>query len=378
MMVLARRARSIATSTFANHNAQPSTMASSTANDMSWPVQHPPLSALGGAAALSASTTAIAHIAAGAGAAVGDLGDDLSVLFRRLRHLERRAAHAVLRPLRLHAPGRADLPAVMVLGAGGGRVLRYGDAIAALLDGASRVSVTSDGEANIYLRPAGPGPRAGAALPLCSDVSLPLPPPAGGGGGPAPAPGTVRVAAVALPVNAQGDVLVTQRVCGGGVYDGVWVFPGGHTERREGLAAAAAREAREEAGVAVDPASLTPLAVWEGAVPARRRQFCVVFFAAHVAAGAAAAALAGLALQPKEVSRAAWVPRALVRRLLDPGPDPDDDPEVQAVRAPGPGEPAGGQPAAPVRLSELRRGLGGGHRFALRAFLSARPEYFAP
>ena len=28
-----------------------------------------------------------------------------------------------------------------------------------------------------------------------------------------------------------------------------------------------------------------------------------------------------------------------------------------------------------VRLSELRLGLGGGHKFALRAFVAARPEY---
>ncbi len=48
----------------------------------------------------------------------------------------------------------------------------------------------------------------------------------------------------------------------------------------ETLAKAAVREVLEETGITVSKDSLRPLAVWEGTVTSRRRQFCVVFFAA--------------------------------------------------------------------------------------------------
>lgn len=42
---------------------------------------------------------------------------------------------------------------------------------------------------------------------------------------------------------------------------GLWGLPGGHVERGEGLAEAAAREVWEEVGVQVDPCALRPLGV---------------------------------------------------------------------------------------------------------------------
>ncbi len=48
----------------------------------------------------------------------------------------------------------------------------------------------------------------------------------------------------------------------------------------ETLSKAAVREVLEETGITVSKESLRPIAVWEGTVTSRRRQFCVVFFAA--------------------------------------------------------------------------------------------------
>ena len=109
------------------------------------------------------------------------------------------------------------------------------------------------------------------------------------------------MAAVTIPVNARGDVLVTQRAFRG-IYNGMWVFPGGHVDKGEALREAGAREVREEAGIEVDPASLRPLAVWEGAVASRRRQFCVVFFSADATCGSAEECT--MELQVKEVRAA--------------------------------------------------------------------------
>lgn len=59
---------------------------------------------------------------------------------------------------------------------------------------------------------------------------------------------------------ASGDVLLSRRA-GVSYGDGLWGLPGGHVEDAESLTAAAARELREEVGVAVEPASLRPVGV---------------------------------------------------------------------------------------------------------------------
>ena len=228
-----------------------------------------------------------------------------------------------------------------------------------------------------------PGLHRGTPLPLASDVlwlrqmasySLPSsssPPPGGdreGTGKSWEEAAAVTVAAVTLPVNARGDLLVTQRAFRG-MYDGMWVFPGGHVDGGEGLAAAASREVREECGVDVDRGSLQPLAVWEGTVSSKKRQFCVVFFAGLVGGvGEDHTDPQELCLQPHEVHRAAWVPRELLPRLLDthtvhteemvPAFSPDEEGN-RAFEAP------------PVSLAEIQAGLGEGHKFALRSYLDS-------
>jgi 8-oxo-dGTP pyrophosphatase MutT (NUDIX family) len=108
------------------------------------------------------------------------------------------------------------------------------------------------------------------------------------------------MAAVTIPVNERGDVLVTQRAFRG-VYNGMWVFPGGHVDRGEGLYAAGVREVLEETGIEVDSRTLKPLAVWEGTVSSLRKQFCVIFFSADATCNSAFECT--MQLQFKEVRR---------------------------------------------------------------------------
>ena len=52
-------------------------------------------------------------------------------------------------------------------------------------------------------------------------------------------------------------------------FPGCWVMPGGSLDPGETLEEAGARELREECGVDVAPADLTPLAMWESTFPTR-------------------------------------------------------------------------------------------------------------
>lgn len=87
------------------------------------------------------------------------------------------------------------------------------------------------------------------------------------------------------------EVLYLRRAASVEFHGGAWVFPGGRIDRAdyagrdddlEGAARrAAAREAREEAGLDVDPASLHPFAHWTTSVGAPKR-FATWFFAGSV------------------------------------------------------------------------------------------------
>lgn len=87
------------------------------------------------------------------------------------------------------------------------------------------------------------------------------------------------------------EVLLLRRSSRLAFHGGAWVFPGGRvdlhageTDDDAGARRAAAREAREEAGVVVDPASLVPFSHWttpEG----QPRRFATWFFAARAPTG---------------------------------------------------------------------------------------------
>jgi ADP-ribose pyrophosphatase YjhB (NUDIX family) len=123
------------------------------------------------------------------------------------------------------------------------------------------------------------------------------------------------------------------------------------------------REVREESGLDVDVNSLQPLAVWEGAVSSRKKQFCVIFFAADAMCDNAQQC--NMELQMKEVHRAAWVPRDLLPRILD-SHVLHSDLEIDGVLIEN-----DEQLDTKVKMSELQSGLGEGHKFALRAYLDS-------
>ena len=68
----------------------------------------------------------------------------------------------------------------------------------------------------------------------------------------------IPVVAVAL-IDATGRVLLQQRRRGG-AHGGLWEFPGGKIKPGESPEMALVREIDEELGIAIDPASLAPLA----------------------------------------------------------------------------------------------------------------------
>lgn len=90
------------------------------------------------------------------------------------------------------------------------------------------------------------------------------------------------------------EVLYLQRSASVDFHGGAWVFPGGridpedYRDRADDVEAAArraaAREAREEAGLVVDPASLHHFAHWTTSVGAPKR-FATWFFAGRAADG---------------------------------------------------------------------------------------------
>jgi len=129
----------------------------------------------------------------------------------------------------------------------------------------------------------------------------------------------IRPAATVIVVRDRPDdggieTLLLRRSADLAFHGGSWVFPGGrldpedyHPERPEDLdhaaANAAAREAHEEAGVRVEPASLLPFAHWT-TPPGRSRRFSTWFFLAPLAG---AAAELDITVDGSEINDHLWV-----------------------------------------------------------------------
>ena len=325
----------------------------------------------------------------GAGAAtfkrLGDIRGEIgkksaSYIQRELGKMASRLEKELL-GLKRHSERDTKSPPVVFLQCRDGEqhVLQYGDASPELIYGSVSAegfgaellcTLDSDQKGNIFLGM--PGLHDGTVLPMASDVmwlrqmaSYSGVPQKSVEGKPAP----VTVAVVTIPVNDRGDILLTQRASKGGLYNGLWVFPGGHVDDGETLTKAAVREVHEETGIQVLADSLFPVAVWEGSVTSRRRQFCVVFYAAEATCGNSLECT--MELQTKEVHRAVWVPREYVSRILDTHVSYDDlvlDGMLKETED-------GPQIDVEVKLSDIQRGLGDGHKFALQTFLKKNPGY---
>jgi 8-oxo-dGTP pyrophosphatase MutT (NUDIX family) len=133
---------------------------------------------------------------------------------------------------------------------------------------------------------------------------------------PEPLVGPLVDAGTAIPVRdgAAGlEVLLVHKGSGPQFHAGSWVFPGGKVdpEDRAGVpdgdrlaacAVAAVRETAEEAGVALDPASLVPFAHWTTPEGAPRRFATWFFLATPVVGGDHAPSFDG-----SEIQNAAWL-----------------------------------------------------------------------
>ena len=107
------------------------------------------------------------------------------------------------------------------------------------------------------------------------------------------------------------EVLLLRRSDKSSFVPGAWVFPGGTAERDEDMRVTAARETLEEAGIALDPASLVPTSRWITPVGIPKR-FDTHFFLAKVDRDIA------VVIDDREVVEAMWITpaEALARRDL--------------------------------------------------------------
>lgn len=119
------------------------------------------------------------------------------------------------------------------------------------------------------------------------------------------------------------EVLVLRRDAGLSFAGGMWVFPGGRIDPEdhpegaddieEAARQAAAREAREEAGLVVDPTALRRWSHWTPP-PRREHRFTTAFFVV-----AAADAEATVVVDDSEIREHRWARPADVLRLRDAG-----------------------------------------------------------
>lgn len=139
---------------------------------------------------------------------------------------------------------------------------------------------------------------------------------------------TDHLVAWAVLRRPDGSVLLARRA-GVGYGQGRWGLPGGHVEDHETLAAAAAREAREEVGVGIDPADLRPIGMTryvDGDARGTDHYFVTSTWTGVPAAVSECDAVTWADPQALPPDALPWLGQALGRHLLD-GIWWDDHPE---------------------------------------------------
>jgi len=131
-----------------------------------------------------------------------------------------------------------------------------------------------------------------------------------------------RLASIVLPIvrfakTGKEYLLLTQRVHKkSGSYNDIWVFPGGHVERGETFAEAAARETREETGLNIPEESLQSLCCWQEFLVNKKHQvqFLICVFSGVYEVEDEVdeeAFLNNLKLQEQEVASAVLMPKGV-------------------------------------------------------------------
>jgi len=188
----------------------------------------------------------------------------------------------------------------------------------------------------------------------------------------------VRVAAVLIPrVKFKGEdhLILTQRVTRkkGGVYNGLWVFPGGHVEAQETVEDGAAREFAEETGLEIDPTSIKLRTCWQEVLPPRHLQFLMLVFSADVRNEKFQ--WNDLRLQKEEVHALALIPKKAWKAVAHR--EDSIQMEFPCVKYPHVDESGNGMgdfvattiPANDVIGLGHGRGIGGAHRYALMQYI---------
>jgi 8-oxo-dGTP pyrophosphatase MutT (NUDIX family) len=143
-------------------------------------------------------------------------------------------------------------------------------------------------------------------------------------------PPPVRLAVVVLGECTNGGkpgLLISRRLLDvkkeNAAWNAMWVFPGGGVDVGESLEDAAVREYQEEIGLKIDPATLTPLCLWQAAVPAQHKQYLIIMFKGSVidsdeqAGSQLDIETTVPELQVDEVSALAFLPRDALHVFVD-------------------------------------------------------------
>eukprot|EP00812_Abedinium_dasypus_P003013 NODE_1369_length_1164_cov_228.071235.p1 GENE.NODE_1369_length_1164_cov_228.071235~~NODE_1369_length_1164_cov_228.071235.p1 ORF type:complete len:285 (+),score=80.29 NODE_1369_length_1164_cov_228.071235:137-991(+) len=186
----------------------------------------------------------------------------------------------------------------------------------------------------------------------------------------------MRVAGVVvprLPWREGEPLLLTRRASRGvaGTFNLMWVFPGGATGASEAPIAAAARELKEETGLVVRPEKMRLLGAFQA--ESKFINSLMLIFAGDAEEGP-------VAFEPKEVSQAAFLPRADAVRLLAG----ERDGFLDGFEC-GAGEGEVTERRVPLAELEVAKfsdrdvpGLGAAHWFALERFFATEDSRAAP
>ena len=131
------------------------------------------------------------------------------------------------------------------------------------------------------------------------------------------------------------QVLITKRSEKLRSFSGGWVVPGGHVDKGELLAQAAAREVEEEVGIEVDYTELTLLGIWESVYPFKltkdvphSHHHCVFYFSLRLSIKDPSV----LKIQASEIANILWLDRHFFSYFFQTkNHDSNDDDETNKI-----------------------------------------------
>ena len=194
----------------------------------------------------------------------------------------------------------------------------------------------------------------------------------------------VKVACVAIVVDAAGSVLLTRRPRVMRSFPLAWVLPGGCVEEGEGLKQAVEREVFEECGLSVTIAGENPIACWESAFPLAIHELEAAggilkghcFMVGFEAKVSEVQPILDLSQQDfQEVDHACWVPKEYLKSIVGETAVSETLHNLPIAKFRGGSESVlSGSLISPEQLAgaypnDRGEGMGLGHLFILRRWL---------